>query len=40
MDLYNPIKTVVYYRLIRGMTCLDHKDGVVMVSALVCMVTH
>ena len=35
MDLGNPIKIVVHYLLIEGMTCLGRRDGFPMVSALV-----
>ena len=37
---YNPLKVAMYYLLIRGMTSLGHQDGVPMLGALVCMVTH
>ena len=40
MDLGNPFKVVVHYLLIRGMTGLDHRDRVPMVSSQVCMVVH
>ena len=40
MDLGNLMEIVVDYLLIRGMVCLNRRDGVFMVSALVCMVTH
>ena len=39
MNLGNPVKTVMYYFLIGGMTCFDHQNGFLMVSALV-YVTH
>ena len=35
MDLGNPIEVVVHHLLIGGMTCLNHRDGFPMVSALV-----
>ena len=34
MDLGNLVETIVYYLLIGGMTCLGHRDGFPMVSAL------
>ena len=37
---YNPLKVAMYHLLIRGMTNLGHQDGVPMLGALVCMVTH
>ena len=40
MDLGNPVETIVYYILIGGMTCLNHWDRFLMVSALVYMVTY
>ena len=38
MDLSNPIKTIVYYLLIGGMTCLSHYDKFPMVSVLVYVI--
>ena len=35
MDLGNSVETVVYHLLIRGMACLGHRDGFLMVSVLV-----
>ena len=35
MDIGNPIKTIVHYLLIGGMTCFGHQDGFPMVSILV-----
>ena len=35
MDLGNPFETIVHYLLIGGMTCLGHRDGFSIVSALV-----
>ena len=40
IDLRNPIKVVVHYILIGRMICLGRRDGVLMVSVVVCMVTH
>ena len=40
MDLNNPIETKVHCLLIRGMICLGHQDGFLMVSALVFMFIH
>ena len=40
MGLGNPLKVVVHHLLIGGMTNLGYQDGLPMVSALVCMVTH
>ena len=40
MDLGNSLDTIVHYLLIRGMTCLGHWNGVFMVNALVCIITH
>ena len=39
MEEGNPSKTVMYYLLIRGMSCLGHYNGFHMVSTLMCMVT-
>ena len=36
----NPLEVVVHYFLIRGMVGLSYWDEFLMVSALVCMVTH
>nr|CAN76276.1 hypothetical protein VITISV_032228 [Vitis vinifera] len=35
----NPLEVIVLHLLIRGMTSLSYRDGLPMVSALVCMVT-
>ena len=35
MDFGNSIEVVVYYLLIRGITCLGRQDGLPMVSTLV-----
>ena len=40
MGLGNPLKVVVHYLLIGGITGRGYQDGFPMVSALVCMVTH
>ena len=40
MDLGNPFEGVVYDFLIGGMASLGCQDGIPMMSALVCMVTH
>ena len=40
MDLGNLVEIVVHYLLIGGMTCLDHRDGFPMVSALVCTIIY
>ena len=40
MDLGNSFKVVVHYLIIGGMIGLSHLDGFLMVSALMCMVTH
>ena len=40
MGLGNPLEVVVYYLLIGGMIGLGYRDMFLMVSALVCMVTH
>ena len=37
MDLGNPLKVIVHYLLIGGMTSLGHSDGVPIVSALACI---
>ena len=39
-DLENPLEVVVHYLLIREMVGLSHLNGVLMVSVLVCMITH
>ena len=39
MDLDNLIETIVYHLLVGG-TYYGHRDGFLMVSALVCMVTY
>ena len=40
MDLGNLMEIVVDYLLIRGMVCLNRRDRVLMVDALVCIGTH
>ena len=40
MGLGNPLEVVVYYLLIGRMIGLSYQDRFLMVSALVCMVTH
>ena len=40
MGLGNPLEVVVHYLLIGGMTSLGYQDEFLMVSVLVCMVTH
>ena len=40
MDLGNPIKTIMHYLLIRGVTYFGHRDGFPMTSALLYMITH
>ena len=40
MDLSDPFDAIVYYLLIGGMTSLDNRDKVPMVSTLLCIVTH
>ena len=35
MDLGNVVETIIHYLLIRGMTYLGHRNGFLMVSALV-----
>ena len=35
MDLGSQVETIVHHLLIGGMTCLGHRDGFPMVSALV-----
>ena len=40
MSLGNIVETIVHYLLIGGMDYLGCQDEVLMVSALVCMVTH
>ena len=40
MDFGNLVEIVVDYLLIRGMVCLNRRDRVLMVDALVCIVTH
>ena len=37
MDLGNPLKVIVHYLLIGGMTGLGHRDGVPIVNALACI---
>ena len=40
LDLGNLVKTVMYHLLIGRMICLRHSDEFLMVSALVCTITH
>ena len=40
MELSNSLETIVYCHLIREMICLGHRDDFLMMSTLVCMVTH
>ena len=40
VGLGNPLEVVVHYLLIGMMTSLGYQDGFLMVSALMCMVTH
>ena len=40
MDLHNPFEVILHYLLIRGVVGLGHQDEVLMVSTLVCMITH
>ena len=40
MNLSNPIVVVVYYVLIRGVTCFGRWDKFPIMSVLMCMVTH
>ena len=40
MGLGNLLEVVVHHLLIGGMIGLGYHDGIPMVSALVCMVTH
>ena len=40
MNLDNPFKVIVHDLLIAGMTYFGHQDGFLIVSVLVCMVTH
>ena len=40
MGLGNPLEVIVHHFLIGGMVSLGYRDGLLMVSALVCMVTH
>ena len=35
MDIGNPVKTIMHYLLIGGMTCLGYQDGFSLVSILV-----
>ena len=39
-DLDNLFEIVIYYFLIERMTGLSHRDEILMVSALMCIVTH
>ena len=36
----NPIEIIMHYLLIREMIYLGHPDDFLMLSALVCIVTH
>ena len=40
MGLGNPLKIVVHHLLIGGMIGIGYQDRFLMVSALVCMITH
>ena len=40
MELDNPFEVVVHYLLIGRMIGVSHQDEVIMMSVLVCMVTH
>ena len=40
MGLGNPLEVIVLHLLIRGMTSLGNRDEFLMMSALMCMVTH
>ena len=40
MNLGNPFEAVVYHLIIGGMTGLDCRDEVPMMSTLMCMVTY
>ena len=40
MGLGNPLEDVVHYLLIGGMISLGRQDEFLMVSVLVCIVTH
>lgn len=40
MNLGNPLKILMNYLPIGGMTCLSHRDSFPMVNALVWMVVH
>ena len=40
MDLGNLSNVIMHYLLIRGMTCLGHRDGFPMTNALMCIVIH
>ena len=40
MDLGNPLEVIIYYLLIRRIVGLDHRDRVLMVNVLVCIVTY
>ena len=40
MDLGNAFEIIVYYLLIGGITSLGDQDGALIISVLMCMVTH
>ena len=40
INLGNPFEDIMHYLLIGVITCLNHQDGLPIVSALVCMVIH
>ena len=40
VDIGNPFKAIMHHLLIGGIIGLGHRDGVPIVSALVCMVTY
>ena len=40
MELDNPFEVVVHYLLIGGMIGVSYQDEAIMMSVLVCMVTH
>ena len=40
MDLGDLFEVIINYLLIREKTCLSHRDGVTIVSVLVCIITY
>ena len=40
MGLGKPIKTIMHYLLIEWMTCLNHQNEILIVSALVSTITY